>query len=218
MNARPSVAVVGAGGHAVSVSEAILAMGLTIAYYVSHRGPKGSLLGLPIRDALDQSHIDGGGLVVLAIGDNAGRARAWQALDGAVPLDQFPAIIHPSATVAVTAETGPGTVVLQGAILGAGSRAETGSILNTRAALDHESRLGAFSSLAPGAVTGGRVSIGRRTAICLAASLKQGVTIGDDTVVGAASYVNEDLPSGVVAYGVPARVIRSRAQDEPYLH
>jgi maltose O-acetyltransferase len=35
-----------------------------------------------------------------------------------------------------------------------------------------------------------------------------GVTIGDDTVVGAGAVVTRDLPAGVVAYGVPARVVR----------
>jgi maltose O-acetyltransferase len=35
-----------------------------------------------------------------------------------------------------------------------------------------------------------------------------GVTIGEDTVVGAGSVVMRDLPAGVVAVGVPARVQR----------
>jgi len=35
-----------------------------------------------------------------------------------------------------------------------------------------------------------------------------GVTIGADTVVGAGSVVTRDLPSGVVAVGAPARVLR----------
>ncbi len=35
-----------------------------------------------------------------------------------------------------------------------------------------------------------------------------GVTIGDDTVVGAGSVVTRDLPAGVVAVGSPARVLR----------
>jgi maltose O-acetyltransferase len=35
-----------------------------------------------------------------------------------------------------------------------------------------------------------------------------GVTIGQDTVVGAGSVVTRDLPAGVVAAGTPARVMR----------
>src|SRR3954470_1873340 len=35
-----------------------------------------------------------------------------------------------------------------------------------------------------------------------------GVIIGEDTVVGAGAVVTRDLPSGVVAYGNPARVVR----------
>jgi maltose O-acetyltransferase len=35
-----------------------------------------------------------------------------------------------------------------------------------------------------------------------------GVTIGEDTVVGAGAVVTRDLPARVVAAGVPARVIR----------
>lgn len=37
-----------------------------------------------------------------------------------------------------------------------------------------------------------------------------GVTIGRDVVVGANAVVTEDLPDGVVAAGVPARVVRRR--------
>jgi maltose O-acetyltransferase len=35
-----------------------------------------------------------------------------------------------------------------------------------------------------------------------------GVTIGQDTVVGAGAVVTEDLPAGMVAAGAPARVLR----------
>jgi maltose O-acetyltransferase len=35
-----------------------------------------------------------------------------------------------------------------------------------------------------------------------------GVTIGENTVVGAGSVVTRDLPAGVVALGSPARVTR----------
>lgn len=39
-----------------------------------------------------------------------------------------------------------------------------------------------------------------------------GVSIGDDSVIGAGSVVTRDIPAGVVAVGNPARVLRSIAE------
>ncbi len=36
-----------------------------------------------------------------------------------------------------------------------------------------------------------------------------GVTIGENTVVGAMSFVNKDLPANSVAFGVPAKVVKT---------
>lgn len=41
-----------------------------------------------------------------------------------------------------------------------------------------------------------------------------GVTIGENTVVGAMSFVNKDLPANCVAYGVPARVVKQKGGPE----
>lgn len=34
------------------------------------------------------------------------------------------------------------------------------------------------------------------------------VTIGENSIIGAFSFVTEDIPANVVAYGVPAKVVR----------
>ena len=36
-----------------------------------------------------------------------------------------------------------------------------------------------------------------------------GVTVGENAIIGACSFVNKDIPPNVVAYGVPARVRRA---------
>jgi maltose O-acetyltransferase len=41
-----------------------------------------------------------------------------------------------------------------------------------------------------------------------------GVSIGQDTVVGAGAVVTKDLPAGIVAAGVPARVLREIGDDD----
>jgi acetyltransferase-like isoleucine patch superfamily enzyme len=35
-----------------------------------------------------------------------------------------------------------------------------------------------------------------------------GVTIGENAVVGAFSFVNADIPDGTVAFGVPEKVVQ----------
>lgn len=52
------------------------------------------------------------------------------------------------------------------------------------------------------------VRIGRNCWIGAGAIILPGVTIGDNTVVGAGSVVTKDLPSHVVAVGNPCRVLR----------
>jgi acetyltransferase-like isoleucine patch superfamily enzyme len=74
-----------------------------------------------------------------------------------------------------------------------------------------------FSSLAPAAVTGGTVQIGLRSAISIGATIKHGLKIGDDSVVGANSYLNIDLPSNQIAYGTPAKSVRTRKIGDSYL-
>ena len=37
-----------------------------------------------------------------------------------------------------------------------------------------------------------------------------GVTVGENTIVGAFSFVNKDIPANVIAYGVPAKVIKKQ--------
>jgi maltose O-acetyltransferase len=49
---------------------------------------------------------------------------------------------------------------------------------------------------------GDGVWLGGRTVVC------PGVTIGENTVVGAGSVVTRDLPANVVAAGVPCRILR----------
>ncbi len=53
------------------------------------------------------------------------------------------------------------------------------------------------------------ITIGDNVWIGGGAIVLPGVTVGDDSVIGAGAVVTKDVPSGVVALGNPARVVRS---------
>lgn len=68
-------------------------------------------------------------------------------------------------------------------------------------AIHGEQRLQGLGTSAPVTIED-NVWIGANCTIC------PGVTIGQGSVIGAGSVVNRDIPAGVVAAGVPCRVIR----------
>ena len=56
------------------------------------------------------------------------------------------------------------------------------------------------------------ILLGENVWLGTGAKVLDGVRIGKDVVVGAGAVVNADLPDGAIAAGVPARVLRSRAE------
>lgn len=58
------------------------------------------------------------------------------------------------------------------------------------------------------------VTIGNRVWLGGGAILNPGVTIGDNTVIGAGSVVTKDIPANVVAVGNPCRVLRQITAEE----
>ena len=58
------------------------------------------------------------------------------------------------------------------------------------------------------------VHIGRNCWIGAGALIMPGVTIGDNTVIGAGSVVTRNIPSNCVAYGNPCRVIREIGEHD----
>jgi acetyltransferase-like isoleucine patch superfamily enzyme len=54
----------------------------------------------------------------------------------------------------------------------------------------------------------GQVTLKKNCKIGSHSVIMPGVTIGENSIVGACSFVNRDVPDNVVAAGVPARVIK----------
>ena len=73
--------------------------------------------------------------------------------------------------------------------------------------LDHERRNAGLEYALP-------ITIGNNVWIGAQVCVLPGMTIGDDSVIGAGSVVTKDIPAGVLAAGNPCRVIREISEAD----
>jgi sugar O-acyltransferase (sialic acid O-acetyltransferase NeuD family) len=223
MNNVMQVAVIGGGGQGKVIIDILEKMeGMRIAGILDPMLPlQASVLGYEVlgRDE-DLPRLVAEGVVqgvVVAIGDNWRRSQIVQALRAASPGIAFPNAIHPRAELARSVHLGIGNVVMAGCVVNSDTAIGDFCILNTNCSVDHDGQVGDFASFAPNSCAGGAVQIGDFTAVSPGADIIDHLTIGPHTVIGAGATVLDDLPSHVVAYGTPARVVRSRSANDPYL-
>jgi sugar O-acyltransferase (sialic acid O-acetyltransferase NeuD family) len=121
-------------------------------------------------------------------------------------------IIHPRATVSKDVFLGPGTVVMAGAVVNPASTIGENVIVNTSASIDHDCVIENGVHIGPGAHLGGGVTIGQGTWVGIGAIIKDKIRIGKGAIIGAGAVVLKDIPENVIAFGVPAKIIRKREE------
>jgi sugar O-acyltransferase (sialic acid O-acetyltransferase NeuD family) len=208
--------ILGAGGHARVVAETALSSGRfsTISFLddlYSTTVPFMPVLCWPVigplAHALGEISPHSFGQAVVAIGHAATRLSWLQKLS--VAGYDLPVLVHPAACVSPSARIGLGSVVFAQAVIQSQAMIGSGAILNTSCSVDHDAQLGDGVHICPGAHLAGEVHVGHRSWIGIGSSVIQQIHIGADVTVGAGAAVVRDLPDGVTAVGVPARVLPS---------
>lgn len=179
--------LVGAGGHARALVEALAAGGVAVSAYVD-RAACAWLPGAQRFESDDASEGHRADGFVIGIGavnpDGLERrldlfrryaARGWKA----------PAVVHSAAIVSSSAALGEGCHILAAAVVQPGAAIGAAAIVNTGAIVEHDSMLGEGAHVAPGAIVLGGVRIGACTMIGAGAVVLPGASVPDRMLVPA---------------------------------
>lgn len=204
-----SLVLLGGGGHAVVVAEALRTMGLALEGVVAREPPAGLLAGLPYLgdDAVLLVRPGPRPRLANGIGGTApgGPRRAVFETLRAAGYDVI-TVIHAAAIVTAGVVLGPGAQVMAGAVIQPGARLGANALVNTGACVDHGCVLGDHVHVAPRAVLSGDVTVGAGSHVGTGATVIQGIRIGAGCRIAAGAVVVRDVPDGATVMGVPARL------------
>lgn len=192
----------GASGHAKVIIDILKSSKIKLIGLFDDNPDIKALLGFPVFGVFSPERL-GQEELIISIGVNSIRKKVVASL----PLD-----INCGQAVASTAEVsdyarlGHGSVVMQGAIIQAGTTIGKHAIINTQASVDHDCVLEDYVHVSPHACLCGGVSVGEGSQIGARAVVIPGIKIGKWSMIGAGAVIVRDVPDGVTVMGNPGRV------------
>jgi len=215
---RKPLYVYGTGGHANSIASLAGDLNLKIEGFISHDKSILSKHGVNVLSPADVFKKGKSINCVIGVGMNFLRDKISREINEIFG-DQvsFISLIHPSASVAKSTEIENGVIVLPGAHIGPHSKIGDHCLIGANSSLDHDSMMYNYSSLAPGATTGGNVAIGFRSALLINSAMSNNTNIANDSILAGGSFCKSHISEFEIWGGIPARFIRARKENDPYL-
>lgn len=122
--------------------------------------------------------------------------------------EQYTNLVHPSVVLAHTVEMNKGIYMGPGVIVAPYAKIGHSVTINRGVTIGHHTVIGDFVTIAPGVNIAGHCRISDGVTIGVGANIIDGIQIGMGTTIGSGALVTKPIKPSVVAYGVPAKVIR----------
>jgi sugar O-acyltransferase (sialic acid O-acetyltransferase NeuD family) len=104
-------------------------------------------------------------------------------------------------------QIGYGSMMMRGSVITTNVKLGLCTLMNLNTTVGHDSVIGDFCTLSPGANVAGNVKIGDRVYIGMGANIIEGVTICSDVTIGAGAVVINDITESGTYVGVPAKPV-----------
>jgi acetyltransferase EpsM len=205
--------IIGAGGHGAEVAAYASDLGLPLLGAIDDGKPPGPwagtaiLGGLADLPAICQAHESVN--FITAFGSNKVRRMIAERIADMQLANLKPAsILHSRSWCGRQVIIGEGTLLAPNTLVTTRTRIGRHCILNVKASVSHDCVIGDWCNINPNATLCGDVELGEGCYVGAGATIIEKRKIGAGTIIGAGAVVTQDLPAGVTAVGVPARIIK----------
>lgn len=108
--------------------------------------------------------------------------------------------VHPSAIIDKSVEMGEGNLIFENVVIQKYSRIGSGNLFFSNSVIMHDNQIGNYNTFGACSVSNGFVQVNDCCFIGANATLRDGIAIGENNLVGAGTYVNRstDINTGVL--------------------
>jgi acetyltransferase EpsM len=114
-------------------------------------------------------------------------------------------VIHPSASISKFANIGKNVFISAGVSIGPNVIIEDHVIILANATIHHDSLIRKGSIICGNVLIAGNVKVESQVYVGASACVKNGLTIGENSLIGMGSVVLEPIPDNEIWYGNPAK-------------
>jgi sugar O-acyltransferase (sialic acid O-acetyltransferase NeuD family) len=118
-------------------------------------------------------------------------------------------IYHPNAVISDESKIGKGVLIEAGCLITPNPIIGDNVVVNTGSQVNHDNIIGNHVYIASGVVLSGGVTVEENTLIDDGVIVTLGRKIGANCIIGAGSIVTKNIEDALVAYGNPAKVIKT---------
>ncbi len=207
------IIILGGGGHARVLADTLTLQGHRVLGFTAPQAQAplsaaihwlGDDTAVRQHDPADVALVNGLG----STGRTSGRQALFDQLTGQGY--RFAHVRHPAATVSeLDVSLGQGVQLLAGSLIGPGVQLRDNVLINSRAVIEHDCRIGAHTHVATGAIVCGGCVIDPGVHVGAGAVLIQGITVGAGAIIAAGAVVTKNVEPLTLVAGVPGTAKRT---------